>query len=115
MAQYNYYYARMSQGFFDPQVDPTYYKNLVGCTYLVYFDRDGSPMSSLREKQMRDAMNDYRALMLLDSLVGKERVLSICEGVLGAPIDIYTLPADGAQMIELRNTVNLEIRKALNI
>jgi hypothetical protein len=112
---YNYYYARMSQGLFNPQADPSYYKNLSGSTFLVYYGIDGSPLSSLREKQMRDAMNDHRALMLLESLIGKQRTLGVCSEVMGGEIDIFTLPKSGEQMDALRQKINTEIRKALNI
>lgn len=112
---YNYYYARMSQGLFNPQADPSYYKNLSGSTFLIYYDIDGSPMSSLREKQMRDAINDHRALMLLESLVGRDEVLALCERVFGGKIDIFTLPYGGEQMLLLRDKINNAIRKALNV
>ena len=88
---------------------------LPGCTFLVYYNIHGSPMSSLREKQMRDAVNDYRALKLLDSLIGREKVLALCEKVFGEKIDIYTVPSDGDQMLMLRNEINLAIKKALNV
>ncbi len=109
---YNYTYGRMSAGLFDPAKDPCFYKNVPAVTYLVYSDTDKGPMPSLREMNMRDAMNDYRALKLCESLIGREETLGICEKVLGEKIGITTLPRDGEQMIELRRRINEKIKEA---
>ena len=110
---YNYYYGRMSAGYFDPATDPCFYKNIPGVTYLVYPDRKGSPLPSLRELYSRDAMNDRRALILCERLVGRDAVLKICEEELGEALSITSLPKDGQAMIALRERINNEIRKAL--
>ncbi len=106
---YNYNYGRMSTGLFNPAIDPCFYKNIPGVTYLVYPNADGTPMPSLREKQMCEAMNDYRALCLLESWIGHEAVLRICEEVLGQKIDYLTIPDSGDAMLALRERINLEI------
>lgn len=109
---YNYNYGRMSLGMFNPATDPCFYKNIPGVTYLIYPSANGFPMPSLREKQMCEAMNDYRALRLLESRIGYDAVLRICEEVLGEKIDYLTIPASGERMIALRERINLEIEKS---
>ena len=110
---YNFYYGEMSQGWFNPTYEPGYYKNIPGITYLVYPGRDGAPMPSLREERMRDAMNDLRALRLLESYVGRERVLEICTEVLSKKIDFVCIPESGEEMMALRERINTEIEKAV--
>lgn len=110
---YNYYYGRMSAGLFDPATDPCFYKNIPGVTYLVYPDIKGSPLPSLRELYSRDAMNDRRALLLCERLIGREAVLKICKEELGSSLCITSVPKNGQAMIALRERINNEIRKAI--
>lgn len=111
---YNYYYGRMTHGIFDPATDPYGYRNMPGASYLVYpgFDRTCRP--SIREKQMCDAMNDYRALRLLEGLVGRDETLKICAEALGTDkIDVYTLPSDPLAIVKMREAVNKAIEENL--
>jgi len=108
---YNNYYGRMSLGLFDPAIDPCFYKNIPGVTYLVYPGGVDDLMPSLREKQLCEAVNDYRALRLLESLIGREETLALCERFFGGKIDILTLPASSEQMRNFRETVNEAISK----
>jgi len=108
---YNYTYGRLSNGLFDPAVDPCFYKNLPGVTYLVYSARNGDPMPSLRECHMREAINDHRALALLESRIGRDAVLRICEEALDTPtIHFLTLPRTDAHLLALREHINRAIR-----
>ncbi len=109
---YNYTYGRLSHGLFDPAVDPCFYKNLPGVTYLVYNARNGDPMPSLRECHMREAINDHRALTLLESRIGRDAVLRICEEALDVPtVNFLTLPRTDAHLLTLRDRVNQEIKR----
>ena len=87
------------------------YKNIPGVTYLVYPGGADDLMPSLREKQLCEAVNDYRALRLLESLIGREETLALCERFFGGKIDILTLPASSEQMRNFRETLNDEIDK----
>ena len=109
---YNYYYGRMTHGVFNPAIDPYGYRNIPGASYLVYpgFDRTCQP--SIREKQMGDAMNDYRALRLLESLVGREETLKICAQALRVDgVDVFELPSDPLAVIKMRESVNAAIER----
>ena len=111
---YNFYYGEMCQGYFDPSYEPNFYKNIPGITYLVYHGKDGAPMPSLREERMRDAMNDCLALRLLESYIGRERVIEICSEVLSQKIDFLAIPHTAEDMIALRERINAEIEKAVS-
>ena len=107
---YNYYYDRMSEGFFDPRIRPDGYKLLPGCSYLCYPEKGGAA-PSLREVHMAEAFDDLRALKLLGSMIGREKVLALCESCLGV-LDNHTIP-EGAQLTRLRELVNEGIKGSL--
>lgn len=110
---YNYTYGRMSHGHFDPLTDACFYKNIPAVSYLSYTSRDNEPMPSLREKNMSEAINDYRALRLLETLIGREKTLALCRETLGEEIGIHTIPKSGEDMLALRERINFEIEKSL--
>ena len=103
---YNFTYGNMSRGLFQPAMEPCFYKNVPGATYLAYPDPVYGVLPSLREKQMCAAINDFRALCLLESLIGRSAVLALCEGVLGREIDYHAVPESHKQMIALREAIN---------
>ena len=108
---YNYTYGRLSQGLFDPASDPCFYKNIPGVTYLVYGGRAAEPMPSLREQHMREAINDYRALRLLESRIGREATLRLCSETLGEPINVFTLPKNDTVLLTLRDRIHRVLRR----
>lgn len=99
---YNYYYDRMSEGWFDPKVDPDGYKLIPGCSYLCYPESDGA-VPALREIHMREAFDDLRALKLLEKYIGREAVMALIS-VFGKP-DNHLIPEKNA-LYSLRETVN---------
>ncbi len=111
---YNYYYGRMSAGCSHPAFDPCFYKNIPGVSYLVYPDADSSPLCSLRGKQMLAAMNDHRALCLLESFIGREATLALCEEHLGCPITVTTCFESGDASLALREAINKRIETEIN-
>ena len=110
---YNYYYGRLSTGIFHPAQDPCFYKNIPGITYLVYPDTDGSPLPSLREKQMLAAMCDYRALKLLEALIEREEVLALLEEHLGGKIHVTTMARSAEAFLSMREAINERIESAI--
>lgn len=110
---YNYYYGRMCHGVFDPAQDPCGYRNMPGVSYLVYPMFDNSVSGSLREIQMRDAMNDYSALKQLENLIGREETLRICDEFFDTPITTMTLPKSGDEMQAFRELINQKIEENL--
>lgn len=110
---YNYYFGNMSHVLFDPVTEPDGYRNSPGAPYLVYPGKGGEPIPSMREKQMGMAISDYRALRLLESRIGREKTLALCERVLDGPMDWLTLPESGERMLALRTAINEAIRETI--
>ena len=104
---YNYYYGRLSRGFGDPLSTANTYKLYSGLSYLCYpiRSRNGQHIAtSIREKLMQEAMNDLRALKLLEERIGREQVICLCESYLGK-VTSKTIP-EGEILRELREAVN---------
>lgn len=111
---YNYHYDRMSQGFFSPQSAVNGYKNYPGLSYLAYpiiNGRGARVLPSLREKLMAEAFDDLSALKLLESLIGREKTLGICEKRLGK-LSAQTIP-ENDDLYELREEINRKIAESI--
>jgi hypothetical protein len=62
---------------------------------------------------MCEAMCDLRALKLLESYIGYERVMALCEEFFGENISVTTIPESAEKMLAFREKVNEEIKKRL--
>lgn len=102
----------MSHGMFDPKTNPCGYKQLSGCSYLVYPANDGRAYPSIREKYMSEAICDYRALKLLESKKGREYVCSFCDQFFGERVSVTTIPSSYEQMLKFHDAVYDEIINA---
>lgn len=110
---YNYYYDLLSHGLSDPKTDPCCFKQKPGASYLVYPGEHREPYPTLREKLMCEAINDYRALMLLESLAGREFTESLCDSFFGERMTDTTMPKDADNMLAFREKINAEIAARL--
>ena len=111
---YNYCYDRLSYGICDPKSAPGAYKMFPGIANLCYpvtFRGKHGAIPSVREELMREAMDDLRALKLLESKIGREATLAICESRLGE-ISIATMPR-GEDIRLLREEINAKIKELI--
>ena len=106
---YNYCYDYMSGGFFDPISNPCGYKNYPGASFLAYYTRKGA-IPSISEKLMAEAMDDVRALQTLESQIGHQAVVDMCERILGKKISNALVPKE-QDMVRLRLAINDAIRR----
>lgn len=84
-----------------------------GDPFLVYPGADGKPEESIRMMMMDEAMNDFRAMKLLEQLSGRDEVMKCIEN---SPEEIITFnkyPRSIAYMAACRNRINEAIRRAL--
>lgn len=84
-----------------------------GDAYVVYPGEDGKPLNSLRLKVFYDALQDLRALQLLESLIGREKVIAILEEGLETSITFKEYPHEDAWLLNKRARINAEIKKAI--
>ena len=82
---YNFYYGPMSQGMFNPLLDPCGGFAGAGGSFLVYPAPDGTAYQSVRQKIFGDGLLDMRAFKLLEKLAGRDKVDEIILKHFGVP------------------------------
>ncbi len=109
---FNFYYNQLSRKPVNPFLSPDALGDFVGGTsYLVYPGEDG-PLPSLRYYASAEAMNDWRALKLLESLAGREAAMKLLTDCLG-DVGFDSCPASDACYLELREAINRAIEERL--
>lgn len=108
---FNFWFTQFSTGTLNPYLDTAAGGAFPsGDAFMVYpLDEDGEVVCSLRLYVFNEAMQDMRALKLLETLTDRETVLGLLGDVQG--FDCY--PRNSSYILELRETVNRKIREAL--
>ena len=106
---YNFYYGKLSTHPINPYlVNDADGAFPAGDAFSVYPGPQGA-LPSLRLKVFLEAIQDLRALKLLESAVGKEEVLKLVESE--GPVDVFHYPADSQYLLRLRETINQKIKE----
>lgn len=100
---YNFYYGTLCHGLAKP-----FQTADAGSRYIVYPDTDGNPLLSLRMKIFFEGIIDNRALKTLEAMVGREKVISICEKHFGK-VTYNTCPTND-ELLAFREDINREIK-----
>ncbi len=110
---YNFYYSQNSEFVINPyeNTDGDYFVP-AGDTFSVYPGENGEALESLRASVFYDALQDQRAMMLAESLVGREAVLDAIEGHLpeDEKITFARFPHGIAYIHETRAKINALIK-----
>ncbi len=107
---YNFYYDRLSQGFFEPRANPCGFNNNPATAFMVYPEYSGKINQSTRQKVFGEGLLDIRALQLLEKLTSKENCHKIIEKHFGE-MSFHASPSTPEQMLAFREEVNAEIAK----
>lgn len=83
-----------------------------GDPFVVYPGKGGVPEESQRIMLMDETFSDYRAMKLLESLRGREYVLSLLNEEKNGEITFKKYPRNAAYLTELRERINLAIKNA---
>lgn len=111
---YNFYHNRFSYDSINPFLDTTgEYFAPSGDTFLVYPGEDGTPMSSIRLKVLRDAFQDFKALQLCEKLYNREFVIDLIQQDLDYSLTFKEYPKSAEYLINLREKLNKAIKVAL--
>lgn len=111
---YNFWYSQYSIREINPFEESDAGKAFPsGDAYVVYPGDDGAPLNSLRLKVFYDALQDMRALQLLESFVGKEKTLALLEEGLSEPITFSSYPRSEDWHLAKREQINAAIEKQL--
>jgi hypothetical protein len=107
---YNFWNSQYSITSIDP-----YRSTDAGCgfpsgdAFLVY-PGDNGPIESIRMEIFYEGLQDMRALQLLESLIGRDKVLKMIEDGLQEVLTFSKYPTDAAWLLKLRESINLAIK-----
>jgi len=111
---YNFYSSALSKKKINPfLVTDCINTYPAGDAFSVYPYEDG-PIESLRIVVFHDALQDLRALELLESFIGKEKVVELIEKEAGMEIRFKQYPHDSGFLLSLRSKVNAEIKRLVS-
>ncbi|TPF95669.1 hypothetical protein BG22_01425 [Bifidobacterium sp. UTBIF-78] len=77
-----------------------------GDAFLLYPGPKGVPEESVRIMVLEEAMNDLRACRLLESLAGRDRVLTLLRDGLDRPLTFADYPHDAQWLLARRAAIN---------
>lgn len=110
---HNFWYSQYSKSPIDPfTVTDAGGSFPSGDSFSVYPAENFRPLNSLRNIVFADALQDLRALRLLEKLTSEEYVLNLLEKNLDVPLSFKTYPHEQSWILNLRNEINLSIREA---
>lgn len=108
---HNFWYSQFSRREIDPFKESDAGKAFPsGDAYVVYPGENGAPLNSLRLKVFYDALQDMRALQLLESLCGREKTLAILENGLDKPLSFRFCPPAEEWLLKKRAEINEAIK-----
>lgn len=108
---YNFYYSQHSKEKINPFLTTGASSAFPsGDAFSVYPGTDG-PWESLRLGVFYDALQDIRALKLLESFMGKEKTVALMEKTLGETVTFKDYPHSAEALLKLRETVNAKIKE----
>lgn len=112
---YNFWYAQYSERPIRPfEVTDAGGAFPSGDAFLVYPGSEGDgPIESIRLKVVREALQDQRALQLLERLAGRETAAALVESGLDAPLTFAEYPREAAWLLRRRERINQAIRDAV--
>jgi hypothetical protein len=109
---YNFWYAQFSTREVDPFKETDAGRAFSsGDAFMVYPGKDG-PIDSLRGEVFFEALQDQRALQLLEKLQGRAKTLALLERGLKERITMKKYPRDAEWLLKMRERLNRAILKA---
>lgn len=110
---YNFWYSQHSRFSIDP-----YRVTDAGCAFpagdpFVVYPGEEGPIASLRLKVFYEALQDLRALQLLEEQMGREAVLGMLEDGLETPISFTQYPTDVEWLLRKREQINRRLAESI--
>lgn len=106
----NFYYNERACGLVNPYLTTDGEGSYpAGDPFNLYPGPDGTPRDSLRSVAMRKALEDMRALALLERYTSRAHVCALIDGLASAPVTFRAYPRGEGFLLALREQVNREI------
>lgn len=109
---YNFWYSQYSKREIDPFCDTDAGEGFPsGDPFLVYPGPDGKPLPSIREMVFAEALQDLRALKLLEQYLGHGETVSWLESLSGQKITFTEYPHGSEYLLHIRGEINKKIQE----
>ena len=115
---FNYYFKREKAGGTSDVVNPNFATDAgnavpAGNGFVVYPGENGTPVDSIRLSVTFDALQDIRAMKLLESYIGHKETVKLIEECAGEEIKFNSYPKNSDFLIELREKINKKIEEVI--
>ena len=111
---FNFYYAQYSTRPINPFIETDAGRTFPsGDSFMVYPGEQG-PVDSIRGEVFREALQDQRALELLEKLQGREKTLELLHRGMNGQITMKKYPRSMDWLLHMRERVNRRIARLLN-
>lgn len=111
---YNFWYSQFSKYAIDPyKVTDAGKAFPSGDAFVVYPGVGGVPLNSLRFKVFYDAVQDFTAMKLLESMIGRAKVMEIIEDEAGRSVTMKKYPHGNDFILKTRERINKAIKENL--
>ncbi len=105
---YNFWYSQYSR---NQEIDPWQVTDAGrafcgGGGFMVYPGKDGKPVDSIRFEVFREALQDLRALQMLEAKIGREEVEKMIREGVDFPLSFTRYPRSAQWLLDLRARVN---------
>lgn len=108
---FNFYNTQYSVAHIDPyRVTDAGAAFPSGDPFLVYPAPDGTAYESIRGVILQKALNDFRALQLLEQKVGRKRVVELLQRLVGRTLSFCTYPRNHDFFDQMRKTIYATMR-----
>jgi hypothetical protein len=112
---FNYYFSQNSVHPIDPYLNTDCSGFApAGDAFQVYPGEGGQPEESLRLMLFQHAMQDLRALNLLEKMIGRDKVAAVIHQDLDAEITMTHYPRNEAWLLKMRQRVNSLIKAKID-
>ncbi|WP_246880464.1 DUF4091 domain-containing protein [Sporosarcina sp. 6E9] len=108
---YNFWYSQLSKRSIDPFTVTDADQGFPSGDAFVVYPGENGPIESLRLEVFYEALQDLRALQLLESYIGREAVIELIEEDLSEPLTFRKYPRGNAWLLEKRELINRTIEK----
>lgn len=109
---YNFYNTQYSIKAIDPyKVTDAGGSFPSGDAFIVYPSKNGEALPSLRLKVFYDGFEDFAALKLLESKIGRDKVIELIDKDLFKPLTFMEYPHENDWLLEIREKINQMIKE----
>lgn len=111
---YNFWFSQYSIREIDPfQVTDAGGAFASGDSFVVYPGANGEPMNSLRLNVFYDGLQDMMAMQLLESKIGRQKVVELLEAETKEPITFSSYPHSSEWLLKTREKINQAIKESI--